>query len=226
MPRVYVAPINGDDRPTARLVEDRVLVAARALQDRFDVVGARDVQGILETEAAKAAVGCDSSSCVDEIADAMNAEQLVTGQLGRIGDTWQLTLTRTERKTLRVLGRATRASHGESPEGLLDDIPAQVRELFGVATPPVDLWSLASTGVVVVGGAGVAVGVGLYVDSWVEYSAALRDLQPGGLHVDSAQRHKDAGVAVLPYAYVLAGVGLAIAGTGAAVLLFSPETPP
>src|SRR4051794_22954412 len=57
LPRVYVAPVatvSAGDKETARLVEARVLVAARAFKDTFDIVGAADVQGILDVEATKA----------------------------------------------------------------------------------------------------------------------------------------------------------------------------
>jgi hypothetical protein len=223
--RVYVAPFTGEtsDPATLDLVEDRVLVAARSAVARVDdarnieLIGARDVQSILDVEASKAAVGCDTTSCANEIADALNADEIVFGQLGRIGDTWQLTLTRTHRESLRVLGRSVQEARGDTPEGLLDDIGAQVDELFDLAPTGPTTLSVIGMGTTAVGAAALAVGVGAYAYSWIEWGNASSILASDAPNVTRAKQHETDGRNALTFAYVVGGVGAAVAATGAAL---------
>lgn len=155
--RVFVAPIAagaGADPAVVTLLEGRVLSAAKRLAD-FDVIAARDVTALVDVAAVRAASGCtDGISCESEIASALDAPQLVTGELGRVGDTWLLSLARTERTTSSVLARVTVDARGDTPEGLLSKIDGAVAELFGAAVAgDVDVGF-------VVGAVGVGVGVG------------------------------------------------------------------
>jgi hypothetical protein len=121
----------------------------------FDVIAARDVTALVDVAAVRAASGCtDGISCESEIASALDAPQLVTGELGRVGDTWLLSLARTERTTSSVLARVTVDARGDTPEGLLGEIDGAVAELFGAEVAGgVDVGF-------VVGAVGVGVGVG------------------------------------------------------------------
>lgn len=216
LPRVYVAPLAGDtvDPAVRDLVEDRILVATRAMAETHDVVGAADVQGLLDAEAARQALGCDSTSCANEIADALDADELVLGTLGHIGDTWQLTLTRTERKTLKILGRVSREARGSTPEGLLPQVEGQVHELFdrGISS-----LAVAGTASAIVGAAAVLVGAGLYAWSWAEYLDAEAALDGGD--VRAASGHKDTGEAVLSAGLITGGTGLVVLCLGGALLV-------
>lgn len=219
LPRVFVAPLVGasSDPATLHLVEDRVLVAARALADRYEIIGAGDVRNILDVEASKQAMGCDTTSCANEIADALNADELLTGQLGRIGETWQLTITRTERASLRIVGRAVRETKGETPEGLLNEIHGQVGEVFGVVDTGPGALTVIGGGAVTAGALALVVGGGLYGYSWIEYGNAVKALQqPQDLA--AARRHKTDGLAALPLAWILGGSGLAVALLGGGLL--------
>jgi hypothetical protein len=235
--RVFVAPFTGTttDAATLDLVEDRVLVASRAAIERakergegnVEVVGARDVQSILDVEAAKAAAGCDATSCANEIADALNAEEIVFGQLGHIGETWQLTLTRTERATLKVLGRSVKESRGATPEGLLGAIPEQVSELFDVVTPPPNALSVVGMGTTAVGAAALLVGAGAFTLSWIEFFNAKALLpadrsDPNRDEVE-AKKHEDASRAALNVAYIAGGVGAGVTVVGAALWFVGAE---
>ncbi|MDP2343106.1 MAG: hypothetical protein Q8O67_19270 [Deltaproteobacteria bacterium] len=176
--RVFVAPIAtgaGADGAVVALFDDRVLAAARD-KPAFDVVGSRDVESIISVEASRQAAGCDGEmSCAIELAGALDAPQVVSGRIGRVGDTWVLTLTRTERATLKVLSRVVRESRGSSPEGLLGTVDGAVDELFGDERGPSPL--------LVSGGVGVGVGVGVLVVgtvaaglSWTRFSDARTEL--------------------------------------------------
>lgn len=225
--RIYVAPFTGEtsDAATLDLIEDRVLVAARESiaraqshgGRRVELVGARDVQNILDVEATKAAAGCDTTSCANEIADALNADEVVFGQLGRIGATWQLTLTRTHRASLRVLGRSVKEGRGETPEGLLDTIGAQVDEVFDVVPPGPSVSSVVGMGATVLGGVALVIGTGSYAYAWIEYANASAALSTADGNVPNnavAKQHEDQSRAALTTAFVVGGIGAGVAAVG------------
>lgn len=226
--RVYVAPFTGEtsDPATLDLVEDRVLVAARSAVARvgndaggapIELIGARDVQSILDVEASKAAVGCDTTSCANEIADALNADEILFGQLGRIGDTWQLTLTRTQRATLRVLGRSVKEARGDTPEGLLAGIGTQVDELFGIVSAGPSVITVVGMGTTALGVVAVVVGGLAYAYSWSEWVNADTILKTSAPDVVQAKQHENTGRSALTFAYVTGGVGVGVAAIGAAL---------
>jgi hypothetical protein len=217
-PRVFVAPLTGPnaDPATLRLVEDRILVATRNAARGLDVVGARDVQSLLDAEAAQQALGCDTTSCANEIADALNAEQLVTGQLGRIGDTWQLSLTRSEHGTLKVLSRTQREARGPTAEGLLPLIEGQVRELFSAPEETLPVLTVVGGGVAGVAGAAALVGGALYGLSWLAYGEAADQIDSGdvpGAKQTAARGEQLYGTSLV--VMIAGGAGVAV---GAAVL--------
>jgi len=59
------------------------LFAGRAPQ--LEVISAREVRQMLAMEAQRSAVGCESDSCMAEIASALDVSLLLTGQVTRIG---------------------------------------------------------------------------------------------------------------------------------------------
>jgi hypothetical protein len=218
--RVYIAPLSAPnvDAATVALVSDRVLTATQRHQATFDVVSSKEVQSVMDAEAAKQALGCDAESCAAEIADALAAPQLVTGQLGRIGETWQLTLTRTERATLRSLARVHVEAEGDTAEDLLPKIPSLVDELFGVA-PPVR----AASPLPWVGGVGIAVGAlgvvgggAMVALAWQQYFVAKDALALAEPKVKDAEEARDLGqtLAVAGWGTVAAGAVIAAVGGG------------
>ncbi len=132
--RVFVGAItpgaNAD--PAIVAVLDEKLLASLRRQRQHEIVGARDVQAMMDVEAARQNSGCESGlSCEAELAGALDAPIIVTGQVGQVGNTWVLSLTRLDRTSMTVLARTTREVSG-SPEGLLGTMDGQVDELFDV----------------------------------------------------------------------------------------------
>jgi hypothetical protein len=178
--RVFVAQVTpGPDVPAAMVtpLDDRILAAARK-RPGFEVLGARDVQALLDAEARRQVAGCDSGvDCTSELAGALDASQLVTGQLGRLGSTWVLSLTRVDRTTLLVLAQAVREATGDSPVALLGSIDGQVAEVLrDPDAPPTPLF-LGGVAVAGLGGVGLAVGTVGAILSWTSFAAAETDLQ-------------------------------------------------
>ncbi len=225
-PRVYLVPLRAPnvDPATAELLAEQLVVSARRHHELFEVVGAADIGALLDVEAAKAAMGCDTESCTNEIADALNAEQLLAGQVGRIGDVWLLTMTRTETRTMKVLARVSAEAHGDAPSALLPLIPDVVDEALGAAAP-VNVWPWIGGAVGVVGALGAAAALGLWGWSHLEFQAASTALTPPNLDVEVAhaaeQRSRDLYTAAV-YTGVT-GAALVVVGAGTAVVALALE---
>jgi len=75
----------------------------------FKVVSGQDIRTMLSFEAQKQAMGCagDSASCLAEIGGALGVRYLVSGGIGKIGDTMTINLTLTDIEKANVVGRST-----------------------------------------------------------------------------------------------------------------------
>jgi hypothetical protein len=185
--RVFIARVTpAQDVPASMVtpLDDRILLAARK-RTGFEVLGERDVQAVMDAEARRQAAGCDSDvDCAAELAGALDANQLVTGQLGRLGSTWVLSLTRVDRTTLVVLAQAVREATGDSPVALLGSIDGQVAEVLrSPDAPPTPLF-LGGVAVGSVGVVGLAVGTVGAILSWTSFLAARGDLEGTNLTPD------------------------------------------
>lgn len=226
LPRVFLAPLRatGVEPGISDLVGDQLLVSARRHKELYDVVGAADVKGILDVEAARAALGCETDSCANEVADALDADQLLTGQLGHVGEVWLLTLTRTDRKTMAVLSRASIEARGESPEVLLSQIPHVVDEALGVERQP-NLWAIGGGAVAGVGVLALATGGGLYWLSFAEFDRAKLSLEAAPPDVGSATEARSNSQVSYWGALIvgLSGSALVVVGGGAAIAAIAME---
>lgn len=178
--RVFIAPLRvgaGADKDVVSLFEERILAAAKR-QTGFTVIGGADVRAVADVEAARQASGCESDeSCAAEIAGALDAPEIVTGQLGRVGNTWVLALSRTERGTMTVLARVVRERQGETPEGLLGDIDGVVAEVFAPSGPGLSGLTVAGGVVAGVGAVALITGTVAAVLSWTSFADATRQLE-------------------------------------------------
>jgi hypothetical protein len=216
---VYVAPLTAAnaDAATVSLIQDRVLVATRRHAALFQAVSNSEMRALLDAEALRAALACDTTGCEAEIADALSAPQLITGQIGRIGSTWQITLTRTDRETLYVLARATREGRGDTAEALLPLIDELVDELLGIEAPPPSWPGIAGWLGVGTGAVALAAGGGIYAFSWLKYFDAKDALQRD--EVKAAQEARSVGEAALVPAWIVGAAGGVLVAVGIGLLV-------
>ena len=206
--RIFFSPLRageGVDETTRQLIEDAILVAARKRDPR--VIGSADLVAILSVEATRQTMGCSTTGCDAELADALGAPELLSGQLSHTGDTWVLSMSRLEREALTVIARHQVNRTGSSGTVLLEAVPEVVDALFGIEPTT---WSPAFTaGAVAAGtGAGVAaVGSVLYLVSFLNF-------QTGEQAVRDNDLQKAAGIRETYEP--LSNVGLAAVGVGAA----------
>jgi len=177
--KVFVAALTpgaGADPAEVALVDERLLASLRRLPE-LEVVGASDVATMLDLEAVKQQAGCsDGVACAAEVAGALDAPMLITGQLGRVGQTWVLSLSRLDQRSLQVVARVTREAKGAGADALFPGLDGQVDELFA---RPADVWGIAGGVGLGVGALGL-VGAGVHgAVSWNTFNTAKADLEEG-----------------------------------------------
>ncbi|HEY4220136.1 MAG TPA: PEGA domain-containing protein [Myxococcota bacterium] len=96
----------GVDDPKLAAALDDVIQGVYAGDVRRIVIGRTDISRVLELEATKQSLGCDTDKCMAEVGQALDAARLVTGSLDRIGDGYMVTLSEIDAKTLEPIARA------------------------------------------------------------------------------------------------------------------------
>jgi hypothetical protein len=87
----------------------------------YELLSAADVRAVLDQEATKQLVGCDDNSCLAELAEAMDAELLVSGRVDMGTDGAPLvSLSLVNARALVVVNRVTATWRGD--EGRLPDV--------------------------------------------------------------------------------------------------------
>jgi hypothetical protein len=112
-----------------------VAAAALAGHQQLDVVTSRDLREVVEVEASKQMLGCsDEKSCLAEVAGAMGARYVVSGQLGALGERLVLTISVFDARQGSSSGR--QALQADSIEALSAQVdPAVDRLVAGLALP-------------------------------------------------------------------------------------------
>lgn len=173
------------DAPGARLLTN-VVVAGASAGGRVDVISSDDVRSAVELEAQRQLAGCDSDSCLAEIAAAMGAAVVLHGSIGPLGDELILTLNlfdsnngmsagrelvrgtdigalsrAAEQASQRLIDRAAQAAGDKRLRVIVMDLAIEQEE----PEPPIALpWWWIAAGSVGVAGVASVVG-GAYFDS-------------------------------------------------------------
>jgi hypothetical protein len=87
------------------------------------VLTRKEIEAILNEEARQQLVGCDSSSCLAEVAGALAADLLVSGEVARLGEGTLLTLQLINQRFATVMNRVSLGWPGPL-EGLPDVVRA------------------------------------------------------------------------------------------------------
>ncbi|HEY4220937.1 MAG TPA: hypothetical protein VGO62_06330, partial [Myxococcota bacterium] len=93
-PKVLVLDLDAADvgKAEAKLI-DELVTQSMARFDKYAVVSSADVRQLASFAANQTEAGCDSSSCLAEIAGAMGARYVVFGNIGKLGDLTIITLS-------------------------------------------------------------------------------------------------------------------------------------
>lgn len=121
----------GVSGPTAASLSD-ALAAELRKQWKVDLVTSRELTAVLSMERQKDLLGCESSSCVAEIAGALDVDEVVTGSVSVLGESFLLQVQRVDARRALATSHASRRTKG-GVDALLDQLPRLVGELVAGA---------------------------------------------------------------------------------------------
>lgn len=93
-----------DDKQLAAALTD-VIQGIYAGDSRRIVIGRDDITRVLDLEAEKQSMGCDSEKCLAEVGQALDAARIVTGSLDKLGDGFMVTMSEIDAKSLETVAR-------------------------------------------------------------------------------------------------------------------------
>lgn len=93
------------------------------------VISESEVQTVVMGEQKKIQCGVNDTSCMAEIGGALGVPEVISGDLGRVGDVWILNLRRIDVRKVKVLSRVSRQSKGDITT-MVDALSDCVSELF------------------------------------------------------------------------------------------------
>lgn len=168
--KVLVLDLRFEEVPesTARIVRDEIAVDM-GRDARLDVLSTEDLRSAVSVEAEKKALGCDESSCLTEMGQALGARYIVHGSVAQLGKTTIIHLNLFDTEANRSVARET--AEAKSPDDLLPELRAalariRARMLGAPAAPAMAVtseggWSaLGMVGAAVAGGGLLVLGVG------------------------------------------------------------------
>lgn len=181
-PRLFVTDFQpqGATPQQAQAFTDAVVqtLTARGL---FEVMSTRDVQSLLGAERQKQLLGlcadAQSAQCLNDLSSAVTARFVLSGQLARLGRTYQLTLQTVDTQKGQPLARSTKVAG--SLEELTALVPYLAAEATGAPLPPPPS-KVLSVSLMAVGGGTVVAGGVLGLLSLSRQAALNDELCPGG----------------------------------------------
>lgn len=96
----------------------------------FRTISTEEIQRMLEHEQQKLLLGCDDTSCLAEIGGALGVDLLLAGGVGRLGDTYVISLKLIDVRGVKVLRREERTVAGEGGD-LIGAARQAARTLLG-----------------------------------------------------------------------------------------------
>ncbi len=206
----------------AGAVKDVEIVTPAALDTAIEIESARDCVGPKESDDSKVV-----SSCLSELADAIDVDVIARPSLGRIGSELVLTLTLLDGERAVVVAQGQRRADKDSPEALLDQIPGLAKEVAKDADLVIagKRKRAVPVGAIVVAGSGAVV-AGLGVGALAVRGVYSGDYERGALDRDEARAYEFIDVPFLIGgigAVVVGGVTALVAGGVAVWSAVSPE---
>jgi hypothetical protein len=120
----------------ASLVGEALLQEVHKLDGRR-VVGLAEIRELIGFERQRQLAGCTESECLAEIAGALGVDEVLSGSLGRLGDSWLLNLRRQNFHTSATIAQASSRIVGGRGEEFLDAVGPLVEQLYpGVGLKP------------------------------------------------------------------------------------------
>lgn len=181
-PRILVLDITGQGVPAdqAATITDAV-VSTLTKRGLFETVSSRDVQTLVSAERQRQLLGACDESCSTELSTLLKARFVLSGQLGRLGSAYQLTLQSFDSQASKLVARATRLA--SSLEELRSIVPYAAAEATGSPLPPPPNRALPIS-LIAAGGTALAVAGVLAITIFTRQQLLNDELCPGGIPAD------------------------------------------
>ena len=203
--RIQVMDFSSGDEPGLAQTVTKLLTVELSHRN-FDVLSSRDLAAAASLEADRQAAGCDTTSCLMEIAEAMGADLLAYGDVVRLNKTLLVTLNMFDAKAGKAIGRDQLKVN--DLDALPDAVAASLNQMLGTtAAPPVVSPAVGPSLGSAVSIAGASVGVLGVLGAGLAYGA--------NADKTSSTTSKYIALAVWPWALGAVGVGATAAAAGA-----------
>lgn len=215
LPRVLSVGLKGTGlEPSLLETLNAILPTLLSEHKELETIAGSDLERLTALEADRQAAGCDDSSCLSEIADALDAQLLVFGTAGRVGARAVVTLNLYDRAKAKAVARKTVEIDPAAnlSEQLRPTVSALLTEggTVTVAKEPSALApTLYATGGVLAGAGAVVVLVGA-----VGYAALINSVD---LFTDDPTAVQGVSDAYTALQWSTIGGGLAVIAAGGAV---------
>ncbi|MEW5848006.1 MAG: hypothetical protein AB2A00_04300 [Myxococcota bacterium] len=129
---VLVLPVRtqGEVQPHLADVTAEMIATTLRKAPSLTVMTFAEVEELLTQEQRKMVAGCTSESCATEIAGALNASEVLRATLGRLGDSYVITITRIAAAEAKAIGSVARQFDATDEEAISALIPDALAELF------------------------------------------------------------------------------------------------
>jgi len=130
-PLVAVVPLSARsvDSASVAVVEDAISSELMKSQ-KVRVMERVQMDRILKEQGFQQTMACDQGNCTFEIGRLLSVNMLLTGSLGRIGNTYSLSLRLVDVKTGEVTGSVTKTQKGDIEMVLTELLPPAVSQLI------------------------------------------------------------------------------------------------
>jgi hypothetical protein len=131
-PKIAVLDLESQGVPQTLVGTLSLLVPSEVRQANpgAEIITTAEIRTLIGFERQKQLVGCkEDSSCIAELGGALGASELVSGSLGKVGNTYVLQLQRVDVRRARALGSVVDTVRGED-EALIQAVRAGIRRLF------------------------------------------------------------------------------------------------
>jgi len=126
----------GIDAPTAATLTDALVTTIRRLPGVTCITN-QELNAVLTLEQQRQAIGCTGANCSIDLGRTLGVERLVFGSIGKLGETFLLSLRLVDAKTGEVVKQSEAQQKGKAIDDLLQALPGVASELFGrAATTP------------------------------------------------------------------------------------------
>ena len=113
----------------AKLVSEALLQEAHKLEGPR-VIGMVEVRALLGFEQQRQLVGCTESECLTEMVGALGVDKVLSGSIGKLGDSWLLHLRVSNFHTSRTEAQVSERIVGGRGEEFLDAVGPVIERLF------------------------------------------------------------------------------------------------